>query len=99
MPRENLDQHRQEARRRRRRLLLFAIGLLYLLSVPWYRSASEGLSILWGLPDWVTVAVACYALVAILNSVAWRLTDIDDRGVLPLTLSDPSQDPSDEEPS
>ena len=99
MSRENFDQSRQEIRRRRRRLLLFAIGLLYLLSVPWYRSASDGLNILWGLPDWVTVAVVCYTLVAILNSLAWRLTDIDDRDVLPLTLSDPSQGAPDEESS
>ena len=99
MSRENFDQNRQEVRRRRRRLLLFAIGLLYLLSVPWYRSASDGLNILWGLPDWVTVAVVCYGLVAILNSLAWRLTDVDDGDGLPLTLSDPSQAPSDEESS
>ena len=97
MPEENVDQDRQATRRRRRRLLLVAIGFLYLLSVPWYRSPSDALNILWGLPDWVTVAVVCYALVAVFNSLAWRLTDIDDGDALPLPLSDPADGPPDEE--
>jgi hypothetical protein len=32
-----------------------------------------------GLPDWVAVALLCYAAVAVLNSLAWLLTDVPDR--------------------
>lgn len=70
-------------RRRVRAVLLAAIGLLYLFSVPWYRSTEQPLEIWLGLPDWVTVAVGCYAAVAVLNSFAWLLTDVRDDGPLP----------------
>ncbi|MDG2049995.1 MAG: hypothetical protein P8M78_07515 [Myxococcota bacterium] len=83
-----MNQKQRATRRRRRRYLLLAIGLLYLVSVPWYRTSEGGLRLLWGLPDWVAVSVACYALVAILNAFAWRLTDVDDGDALPLTLSE-----------
>lgn len=77
----------RRAPRRLRAVLLGAIGFLYVLSVPWYRSDDQGLRILLGLPDWVAVAVLCYAAVAVLNALAWWLTDIDDQSPLPDVLS------------
>lgn len=61
-----------------RRLLLCGIALLYLLSVPWYRAAGEVPELWFGLPDWVAVALACYAASAVLNAAAWWITDVDD---------------------
>jgi hypothetical protein len=66
------------ARRRLRRLLLFAIALLYIVSVPWYRTTGAVPDVVLGLPDWVTVALSCYVGVAVLNSIAWWLTDVPD---------------------
>jgi len=60
-----------------RRGLLVAIGGLFVVSIPWYRAAGEPGRWL-GLPDWVAVALVCYVAVAVLNSVAWLLTDIPD---------------------
>ena len=62
-----------------RRLLLSAIAVLYLISIPWYRGSGETPELWLGLPDWVTVAVLCYLGVAVLNSLAWLLTDVPDR--------------------
>jgi hypothetical protein len=71
---------RGPGRRRLRAALLAAIGVLYALSIPWYRpSGAPGGSWL-GLPDWVAVAVVCYGLVAVLNAAAWLVTDVDDDG-------------------
>ena len=65
-------------RARLRRLLLCGVVLLFLLSVPWYRDASSE-PVLWlGLPDWVAVALLCYAAAAVLNAAAWLLTDLRD---------------------
>lgn len=61
-----------------RRLLLAAIALLYVASIPWYRSASAEPAIWLGLPDWVTVALGCYVLAAVLNAAAWLLTEVPD---------------------
>ena len=58
--------------------LLLAIGVLYVASVPWYRETGAPVSYVWGLPDWVAVALACYVVVAVLNSLAWLLTDMSD---------------------
>jgi len=66
-------------RRRVRRLLLAMIALLYIVSVPWYRSAVETPRIILGLPDWVAVALACYVAAAFLNAGAWLLTELHDR--------------------
>ena len=63
------------ARGRLRRILFVAIAVLYVVSVPWYRADDAPLRIVFGLPDWVAVAVGCYALIAILNSIAWLLRD------------------------
>ncbi len=71
--------NRSRYRRRLRRLLFALIGALYVASIPWYRSAGESASLWLGFPDWVAVAVLCYAAVAVLNSIAWLLTDIPDR--------------------
>jgi hypothetical protein len=70
-------------RARIRNGLLGVIAVLYVVSVPWYRSADEPLRIVLGLPDWVAVAVLCYVAVAVLNSIAWWLTDIDDAAAPP----------------
>ena len=65
--------------RSRVRLTLFAlIAVLYVFSVPWYRTSGDPLHLLFGLPDWVFVALCCYVAVAILNSIAWLLTDVSD---------------------
>jgi hypothetical protein len=63
--------------RRLRHALLCLIGLLFVASIPWYRGASPPARI-FGLPDWVAVAILCYAAAAILNAAAWLLTDIPD---------------------
>lgn len=69
------------ARARARRWLLLAIGLLYLASIPWYRRGGAEPAWIAGLPDWVAVAIACYAAAAVLNALAWLLTDIpEDEG-------------------
>lgn len=54
------------------------IALLYIASVPWYRDADAPLVLWLGLPDWVAVAVLCYVAVAIVNALAWSLTDVPD---------------------
>jgi hypothetical protein len=61
-----------------RRLLLALIAILYLLSIPWYRTTGEVPGILFGLPDWVAVALGCYAAAALLNAIAWWITDVRD---------------------
>jgi hypothetical protein len=65
-------------RARLRRRLLVAIALLYVVSVPWYRETGAQIQVWFGLPDWVAVAIACYIGVAVLNAIAWTLTDIPD---------------------
>ncbi len=60
-----------------RRVLLCLIGLLFAASIPWYRGDAPPARI-FGLPDWVAIAILCYAAAAILNSVAWLLTDIPE---------------------
>jgi cell division protein FtsW (lipid II flippase) len=71
-------------KRRLRSVLLFAVGLCFAVSIPWYRTGGEESRIWLGLPDWVSVALICYVAVAVLNSVAWLLTEIpegvDERG-------------------
>ncbi len=59
-------------------MLLVLIVLLYVISVPWYRESGAVPSLVLGLPDWVAVALGCYVGVAILNSLAWLLTDVRD---------------------
>ena len=61
-----------------RKLLLLLVGLLYVLSIPWYRPTGAQPEIVWGLPDWVTIALGCYIGVALLNSIAWLLVDVSD---------------------
>lgn len=63
--------------RRLRKALLCAIALLFAASIPWYRGDAP-VGRLFGLPDWVAVALLCYALAAVFNSVAWLLTDVPD---------------------
>lgn len=61
-----------------RRALLVCIGLLYLFSIPWYRSPAAQPQLWLGLPDWVTLALGCYVAAAVLNAWAWLLTEIED---------------------
>ena len=61
-------------------LLLVVIGLLYAVSIPWYRESGEIAGTVLGLPDWVALALGCYVLVAVLNCIAWLLTDLRDPG-------------------
>lgn len=63
---------------RLRYVLLAAVGALYVLSIPWYRTSGERPELFWGLPDWVAVALACYAAAAVLNAWAWLKTDVPD---------------------
>ena len=73
--------HRVSLRARVRRLLLAGIAVLYVVSVPWYRETDAPLRVWFGLPDWAAVALGCYIGVAVLNAMAWRLTDIPDEYV------------------
>jgi hypothetical protein len=66
------------ARAALRRALLAAIGVLYALSIPWYRSPGAEPELVFGLPGWVAVALGCYAGAALLNAAAWLLTDVPD---------------------
>ncbi len=63
---------------RARRVLLVLIALLYVVSIPWYRRPDSEPTLILGLPDWVLVALGCYVGVAVLNAVAWLLTDVRD---------------------
>lgn len=80
-----------------RRGLLAAIALLYVISVPWYRDAEAPLQVWFGLPDWVAVALGCYVAVAVLNAIAWRLTDISDTQLRVEGTDERSSDGSDVE--
>ena len=68
----------RDSRGRVRRLLLVAIGLLYALSIPWYRDVDAEVGRLFGWPDWVAVSIGCYAIIAVLNAAAWLLTEVPD---------------------
>lgn len=65
-------------RSRLRLILLFAIAVLYVASIPWYRSADAPLRLWFGLPDWVAVALLCYLAAGVLNAWAWWITDVSD---------------------
>ena len=58
--------------------LLVAIGILYAVSIPWYRTTGAEPAWILGLPDWVSVALGCYLGVALLNALAWLLTEIPE---------------------
>jgi len=65
-------------RRRVRSVLLVAVVALYVLSVPWYRRGGDDAQVWLGLPDWVAVALLCYAAAAVCNALAWLVTDVSD---------------------
>ena len=65
-------------KRNLRGFLLFCIGILFVVSIPWYRSSVGSVELIWGLPDWVAVALGCYVGVAVLNSLAWLLSEFED---------------------
>lgn len=52
--------------------------MLYVLSIPWYRTGGDDTGELLGLPSWVAVALVCYAVAAFANAAAWLLTDVED---------------------
>ena len=72
-----MTRRRPRAARLRSALLLAIVGL-YVLSIPWYRTPGSAPSLLFGLPDWVAVALGCYVAAAVLNAAAWLLTDVSD---------------------
>lgn len=78
---------------RLRTVLLVGIGILYIVSVPWYRATDSPFELLLGLPDWATVAVLCYAAAAVLNCLAWMRTEVDDEAPLAPTLTRPGDGP------
>ena len=84
---------------RLRTVLLGGIGVLYIVSVPWYRAADSPFELLLGLPDWATVAVVCYAAAAVLNCLAWMRTEVDDDAPLPPTLAHPGGESGGGDPS
>ena len=61
-----------------RRALFVGIAALYALSIPWYRTTGAEPELLFGLPDWVAVALGCYVGVALLNTLAWLLGEVRD---------------------
>ena len=65
-------------RRLLRRSLLVAIGVLYVVSIPWYRAPDPRSATWLGMPEWATVAVLCYVMIALCNALAWLLTDVPD---------------------
>ncbi len=65
-------------RRRFRWVALGWIGVLYVASIPWYRETGAVPDLIFGLPDWVVVAIGCYLGVAIVNALAWLATEIPD---------------------
>ena len=65
-------------RRKLRLGLLLAIVVLFAVSIPWYRETGQVPEIVFGLPDWVALALGCYVLVAVFNCIAWLLTDVAD---------------------
>ena len=56
----------------------FAILGLYALSIPWYRESGAVPRIVFGLPDWVAVAIASYVAVATLTALAWLRVPFDE---------------------
>lgn len=70
-------------KRRVRIALLVAVVLLFVASIPWYREPGAVPIEFLGLPDWVAVALLCYVAAAVLNSLAWLITDIPDQSSAP----------------
>jgi len=65
-------------RRRFRFVCLALILALYAVSIPWYRTSDAPVALWLGLPDWVMTALLCYLAIAVLNAIAWALTDVSD---------------------
>lgn len=66
------------SRARLRQGLLVGVGLLFGLSIPWYREPTVEVKLWFGLPDWVAVALSCYVGAALLNAWAWSLRSKDE---------------------
>ncbi len=63
---------------RARAWLLALIALLFIGSIPWYRESGSDPGLLLGLPRWTAIALLCYVAIAVLNAIAWLLTDVPD---------------------
>jgi hypothetical protein len=59
------------------------IVALYALSIPWYRTPGAVPAVIFGLPDWVVVAVGCYLAVAVVTALAWLRLPFHDGDVDP----------------
>ena len=57
------------------------IVVLYALSIPWYRTPGAVPHVIFGLPDWVVVAVGCYLAVAVLTALTWLRLPFHDGDV------------------
>lgn len=81
------------SRRGIRKAALFGMAALYIASVPWYWPGQDetALRVWWGLPDWVAVALGCYVGVAVLNAIAWWMTEMPEE-------SEPGAEGPDTEP-
>ncbi|KEQ14098.1 hypothetical protein [Endozoicomonas numazuensis] len=53
-------------------LLMF---FLLIISVPWYRPPGTEPKFYLGMPDWVALALTCYALVIFINLLLWLRKD------------------------
>ncbi len=83
---DSVSAHGSTAREGRLRRLLYraclaVMGLLYVFSVPWYRSPEDPVRLWLGLPDWVATALLCYVAVAIVNAIAWSIAEVSDQAV------------------
>jgi hypothetical protein len=54
---------------------LILIGFLFALSVPWYRAPDAPERLLFGLPDWMVLSIACYVGIAVLLVATRVLTE------------------------
>ncbi len=50
---------------------IFLMLILLIMSVPWYRSDEQMSNTLFGFPEWVMVAIACYLAVTLINIGIW----------------------------
>ena len=66
-------------RKRIRVVLLVGVGLLYVVSIPWYRTGGAEPAMWAGLPEWVAVALFSYGTAAIAIAIVWLLTDVPER--------------------
>ncbi|KEI72379.1 hypothetical protein [Endozoicomonas elysicola] len=61
--------------------LTCSLPILLAISVPWYREKEDNriYSLFEGLPDWVAVALICYALIPLINIFIWATYSSDSK--------------------